>query len=48
MRAVIEREALGSSARRCKIVPAVLGEQIGNYGSIAAVHHGLLRFNSWA
>jgi len=46
MHGAIEREALGPSARACKIVPAVLGEQIGNYGSIAAAHHGLLKFNS--
>jgi len=46
MHAAIEREALAPSARECKIVPAALGEKIGNYGSIAAAHHGLLKFNS--
>jgi len=43
MHAAIEREALGPSARACRIVPAALGEKIGNYGAIATALHGLNR-----
>lgn len=32
---VIEKEALGVSANCCKVVPALLGEQIGDYAAIA-------------
>lgn len=32
---VIDKEALGISANCCKVVPAVLGEQIGDYAAIA-------------
>ena len=32
---VIEKEALSISANCCKVVPAVLGEQIGDYAAIA-------------
>ena len=32
---VIEKEALGCSANCCKVVPAKLGEQIGDYAAIA-------------
>jgi glucokinase len=33
---IIKQEALLDSASCCKIVPAELGEQIGDYGAIAA------------
>ena len=36
MEAIIKKEALGRSAECCKIVPAALGEQIGDYAAIAA------------
>ena len=32
---VIDKEALSLSAKCCKVVPAVLGEQIGDYAAIA-------------
>lgn len=32
---VIEKEALSASAKRCKILPVGLGEEIGNYAAIA-------------
>ncbi len=32
---VIEKEALGVSVKCCRVVPAVLGEQIGDYAAIA-------------
>ena len=35
LEAEIEKEALSLSADVCKIVPAELGEQIGDYGAIA-------------
>lgn len=41
MNAVIAREALPDSARDCKIVPAVLGDEIGSYAAVAiARYHG--------
>ena len=35
MEAVIEREALAQSSRVCRIVPAKLGDEIGDYAAIA-------------
>jgi len=35
MQAVIDRECLPASARVCKVVPAELGEQIGDYAALA-------------
>jgi len=35
-RAVIEQEALAASAARCQILPAALGERIGDYAAVAA------------
>lgn len=34
-KAVIEKEALGISADCCKVVPAMLGEQIGDYAAVS-------------
>lgn len=39
MRAVIEREALPDSVLCCEILPASLGEEIGNYGAIAVARY---------
>jgi len=39
MRQAIEREALPGSAAGCQIVPAALGEQVGNYGAIAVAEY---------
>lgn len=38
---VIEQEALAMAAAHCQIVPAALGESIGDYGTIAAAAYGL-------
>ena len=35
MQAVIAREALAASGRVCKIVPATLGEMIGDYAAVS-------------
>jgi glucokinase len=32
---VIDKEALGIAANCCKVVPAMLGEHIGDYAAIA-------------
>lgn len=41
MQAVIAREALPDSARDCRVVPAVLGDEIGSYAAVAiARYHG--------
>lgn len=41
MNAVIAREALPDSARDCKIIPAVLGDELGSYAAVAiARYHG--------
>jgi glucokinase len=41
MQAVINREALPDSARDCRVVPAVLGDEIGAYAAVAiARYHG--------
>lgn len=36
MERVIQKEALGRSSACCRIVPAALGEQIGDYAAVAA------------
>ena len=36
MERVINKEALSSAVKCCKIVPAALGEQIGDYAAVAA------------
>ena len=36
MQKVLEKEALHPSLSVCEIVPALLGEQIGDYGAIVA------------
>jgi glucokinase len=41
MREVLAREALGPSLADCKIVPAELGETIGNYAAIAIARYHL-------
>ena len=38
---VIGEEALPAAAERCQIVPAALGESIGDYATIAAARYGL-------
>lgn len=44
MQAVIAREALPDSARDCRVVPAVLGDEIGSYAAVAiARYHGETR-----
>ena len=35
MQAVIAREALAASGRVCKIVPATMGEMIGDYAAVS-------------
>ena len=35
LKRVIDKEALSLSAKCCKVVPATLGEQIGDYAAIA-------------
>ena len=41
MQAVIAREALPDSARDCRVVPAVLGDELGSYAAVAiARYHG--------
>lgn len=39
--AVIEREALGLARQVCKVVPAALDEQIGDYAALAVAAYGL-------
>lgn len=39
--AVIEQEALGLARQVCKVVPAALGEQIGDYAALAVAAYGL-------
>jgi glucokinase len=42
MQAVIAREALPDSARDCRVLPAVLGDEIGSYAAVAiARYHGM-------
>jgi glucokinase len=41
MRAALAAEALPESVASCRIVPAELGEDIGNYGAIAAARYHL-------
>jgi glucokinase len=39
MREVLEREALPQALKDCRIVPASLGEEIGNYAAIAVARY---------
>jgi glucokinase len=39
MRRALEAEALPQSLRACRIVPAALGEEIGNYASVAVARY---------
>lgn len=41
MRRVLEEEALADSLRACRIVPARLGENLGNCGAVCVALHGL-------
>jgi glucokinase len=41
MHRVLRAEALADSRRACRIVPAKLGERIGNYGAVCAALHSL-------
>ena len=43
MEAAIKREALVQSARVCKIVPAKLGEDIGDYAALSVAVNGALK-----
>lgn len=45
MQRVIEREALPQCVRDCRIVPAALGDQIGDFAAIAVAKDGLERYN---
>jgi glucokinase len=44
-RRVLRAEALADSLRACRIVPSSLGENLGNFGAVAAALHGLGRLN---
>lgn len=44
MRRVLFAEALADSRRACRIVPARLGKQIGNYGAVCVAQCGLGQF----
>ncbi|MCX7018944.1 MAG: ROK family protein [bacterium] len=46
MRETLEREALAQSLRDCEIVPAALGEDIGNYAAIAAARYKMGKFDA--
>jgi glucokinase len=50
MRLALEREALPTSLADCEIVPAALGEQVGNYGAVAVAeyNHDKARFTEEA
>jgi glucokinase len=40
MEAAIRRDAMAATARDCRVVPAALGEEIGDYAALAlAVEH---------
>lgn len=41
MQHALLREALPSAARRCAVVPAALGEQLGNFAALAVAEHAL-------
>lgn len=43
---VLQEEALADSLRACRIVPARLGERIGNYGAVCVALHGLGRLQA--
>lgn len=43
--AVIKKEALAKSWEACRVVPGLLGDNIGNYAAIAAAKYGLEQFN---
>jgi glucokinase len=38
---VIKRETLSASREACRVVPAILGEEIGNYAAVTAAKYGL-------
>jgi len=40
MEAVIAREALAEAAAVCTVVPAALGDAIGDYAAVAVAHRG--------
>jgi glucokinase len=44
MRRVLKAEALPDSFRACRILPAQLGENLGNYGAICVALYGLRRW----
>ena len=46
MRRVLKAETLADSLRACRIVPARLGERIGNYGAVCVALHGLGRLKA--
>jgi glucokinase len=38
---VIKRETLSAAREACRVVPGVLGEEIGNYAAVTAAKYGL-------
>ena len=42
MNDIIEKEALPQASSVCKVVPAVLGESIGDYAAISVAIEGIL------
>lgn len=43
VRAVIEKEALPQSSKHCRVIPAKLGNQIGDYAALSVAFHGGVR-----
>jgi glucokinase len=41
MRETLQQEALPAGAKGCRILPASLGESVGDYGAVCAALHGL-------
>jgi glucokinase len=39
MRRVLQEEALPQALAECRIVPAALGEEIGNYAAVAVARY---------
>ena len=42
MEEVLKREALPLSLASCRVVPAGLGEELGDYGALSAALNGLI------
>ncbi|MBQ2722952.1 MAG: ROK family protein, partial [Opitutales bacterium] len=43
MQKVIDREALANASRVCQVVPALLGESIGDIAAVSVASNGLLQ-----